>query len=115
MDELPKRVLYAFHGDRIIQFEEIAKLSGTSLPFVRKTINTLLIPEGYVEEIYVPKPGQKHDYFRLTAKGKLAVNQIHIKRQWMKDRMIELEASGMSKVEAAMQVAEESVTMTELT
>lgn len=114
MDELPKTVLYAFYPDRILQFEAIANISGRQLPFVRNTINKLLIPEEYVEEIHVPKPGQKHDYFRLTDKGRIAVQQIHSKREWMRKRMNELAAEGMTLSDAAIKVAVESVGMAEL-
>lgn len=114
MDELPKTVLFAFYPDRILQFDQISAMSGRQIPFVRNTINKLLIPEGYVEEIHVPKPGQKHDYFRLTDKGRIAVQQIHAKREWMRKRMDELIEGGMTIEEAAVQVAVESVGMAEL-
>lgn len=115
MDEYPKRVLYAFHPDRILQYEQIVTLSRTSLPFVRNTINKSFIPEGYVEEINVPRPGKKHDYFRLTDRGRIAVSQIHMKREWMSNRLTELVSGGMTQTEAAIQVAVESVELTELT
>lgn len=115
MDELPKTVLYAFYEDRILQYDQIMDISGRQLPFVRNTVNKLLIPEGYVEEITVPRPGKKHDYFRLTSKGRIAVKQIHIKREWMRTRMDELVTSGMSITDAAVKVATESVELTELT
>lgn len=115
MDELPKKVLYTFYPDRILQFDVIVVKSGTSLPFVRNTINKLFVPEGYVEEISVPKPGQKHDYFRLTDKGRSAVTQIHAEREWIRSRIAQLMTEGMSPGEAAMQAAVESVKMDKLT
>lgn len=115
MDELPKRVLYAFYEDRILQYEQIVAMSGTSLPYVRNTINKFFIPEGYVEEITVPRPGKKHDYFRLTDRGRIAVKQIHVRREWMSTRMNELVTSGMTLAEAAVKVATECVELTELT
>lgn len=115
MDELPKRVLYAFHGDRILRFDQIVEISGVMLPFVRKTINQEFIPNGFVEEIHVPKPGQKYDYFRLTDRGRLAVDQIHAERRWLLDRIAQLVAEGKTPAEAATQAVVESVKMDKLT
>lgn len=115
MDELPKSVLYAFYPDRFLQYEQIVNISGRSLPFVRTTINKYFVPDGYVEEINVPKPGKKHDYFRLTAKGRVAVGQIHTERQWLRNRIAELMADGAPALEAAQQAAAESVETDKLT
>lgn len=115
MDELPKRVLYAFYPDRFLTFEQITSLSKTSLPFVRKTINTDFVPNGYVEEIRVPKAGQKHNYFHLTDKGKLAVSQIHTEREWLRLRIAELIANGVPHAQAAVQAAVESIKSDKLT
>lgn len=115
VDELPKRVLYAFYPDKFRTFEQIVSTSGVSLPFVRNTINKSFIPDGYVEEVLVTKKGQKHNYFHLTAKGKIAVAQIHSERQWLRERFAELLASGLTPAEAAMQAAAESVETDKLT
>lgn len=115
MDELPKRVLYAFYQDRILHFDQVVSIAKVSLPFVRNTINKYFVPEGYLEEIQVVGTGKSQNYFRLTDKGRIAVKQIHIKREWMKTRMAELVAGGMSSANAAIQVAVESVGFTDLT
>lgn len=115
MDELPKRVLYAFYPDRFLTMEQVVLASRTSLPFVRNTINKLLIAEGYVEEVIVPKAGRKHNYFHLTTKGKTAAIQVHTEREWLRLRITELIAGGLDRVEAAMQAAGESVETDKLT
>lgn len=115
MDELPKKVLYSFYPDRILQFDQIVDKSKTSLPYVRNTVNKLLVPGDYVEEIHVPKAGQKHDYFRLTNKGKAAVIQIHTEREWMRTRIAHLMTEGKTPGEAAVQAAVESVKLDKLT
>lgn len=115
MDELPKRVLYTFYPDRILKYDQIVERSNTSLPYVRNVINKEFVPDGYVEEIQVPKPGKRHDYFRLTNLGKVAVAQIHSEREWLRARMTELMATGMTPAQAAVQVAVESIKTDKLT
>lgn len=115
MDELPKRVLYSFYQDRILHFDQVVSMSKVSLPFVRNTINRYFVPEGFLEEIAVRGSGKSQNYFRLTDKGRIAVKQIHVRREWMNRRFDAFIAGGMSAEEAAVQVAVESVELTDLT
>lgn len=115
MDQLPKKVLYAFYPDRILRYDQVVTRASVSLPYARNVINKEFIQDGYVEEIPVPRAGKKHDYFRLTAKGKVAVAQIHNEREWLRARITMLVASGMKPAEAAMQAAVESIKTDKLT
>lgn len=115
MDELPKRVLYAFYPDRFLTMEQAVERSRTSLPFVRNTINKLLVADGYVEEIVVPKAGQKHNYFHLTQKGKIAAAQVHTEREWLRKRIDQLRAEGLDLAQAAVRAAVESIKTDKLT
>lgn len=109
MEELHKKVLYAFYPDRIHHFDDVVQIAKVSLPFVRNTINKNFVPEGYVEEIAVPRPGKSHNYFRLTEKGRAEVIRIHAKRESMRIRIADLVEGGMDRTQAAMLVAAESI------
>lgn len=106
MDALPQKVLYAFHPDRILTFEEVARTSKLSLPYVRNTINREFVRDRLVEEVYIDAPG---NHFKLTIAGYREVVKIHAKMEALRRRIAELVAGGIRGPEAAKIAACEAV------
>lgn len=106
MEPLQQTVLYAFHPDRILTLDQIARISKRMLPFVRNTINREFVKDGLVEEVFINAPGE---HFKLTAKGYHEVVKIHAKHRAIERRIAELRASGMKPVAAATKAATEAI------